>query len=210
MDLLGFLEIWSGSGQPRERSNSLLQASGSTPDGPGSGPPKTPGLSRADQSRGEAGGPVSGSPPSLPSPLQESGNPAAGATVPGLPVPIRPSLWGPWPLGLCDHQPTLKSAEANVGETAARHGSDLPLLPPAAGPRPQGPAESSVCSFTELPAPSQLEGSGKPNRPGGLECGQDRAGGARGVVTSTPGREVLPAPRQGRAFLMGALKQRTL
>lgn len=109
----------------------------------------------------------------------------AGATVPGLPVPIRPSL-GPLASGLCDHQPTLKSAEANVGETAASSARERPgpLLPPAAGPRPQGPAESSVCSFTELPAPSQLEGSGKPNRPEAWSVG--RTGQEEQEVSSRP------------------------
>ena len=177
-DLLGFPEIWSGSGHPRERSNSLLQASGSTRDGPGSGPPpKTPGLSRADQSRGEAGGPVFGSPPPLPSPLQESetlGCWGHWATVPGLLAPIPPSL-GPLASGLCDHRSTLKSAEANLGETAtssARVGPG-PLLPPAAGPCPQGLAESSVGSFTELPASSQLEGQGNQTVQGpGVWAGQ--------------------------------------
>ena len=109
----------------------------------------------------------------LSSPLRESETLAAGATVPGLLVPVPPSL-GPLASGLCDHKSTLKSAEANLGETAtssARVGPG-PLLPPAAGPRPQGSAESSVGSFTELPAPSQLEGSGKPNRPGAWSVGR--------------------------------------
>lgn len=98
----------------------------------------------------------------------------AGATVPGLLAPIPPSL-GPLASGLCDHRSTLKSAEANLGETAtssARVGPG-PLLPPAAGPCPQGLAESSVGSFTELPAPSQLEGQGNQTIQGpGVWAGQ--------------------------------------
>ena len=135
-----------------------------------------------------------------------------GATVPGLLVPI-PTPLGPLASGLCEHQSALKSPEANLGGTAASLAwvGPGPLLPPAAGPHPPGPAESSVCSLMGLPAPSQLEGSGvrwetKPSK--GLECEQDRAGGAKGVITSTLGWDCVLCLyfEQGRVCRMEALK----
>lgn len=61
----------------------------------------------------------------LSSPLRESETLAAGATVPGLLVPVPPSL-GPLASGLCDHSPPSRvQRQIWVRRPLPRHGWDL-------------------------------------------------------------------------------------